>query len=187
MLLDTAVDIRGGMINDDVLLDGKSMQSSCPKFLQHQLELLPQKSISEKLLANGRLALFHAKISRSHTQISSFRPSRSDQLRTSTPQHRSLSTTRLSADQRTQSQPWRAQQIFPPSSILHLRTLRCCLRLNVTWDPRTCRFTWSHTCGRLVPTVLMSSTSQRPGNKPPPSYTSPEMQSQRCCTGMNFN
>jgi hypothetical protein len=43
MLLDTAVDIRGGMINDDVLLDGKSTQSSCPKFLQRHLNFCRRK------------------------------------------------------------------------------------------------------------------------------------------------
>lgn len=61
---------------------------------------------------------------------------------------------------------WRLR-ISPRCSTRRPRTLRCCSRRNVTWARRTCRCTWSRTCGRLVLTASTCSTSARPGECTP--------------------
>jgi len=52
---------------------------------------------------------------------------------------------------------------FPPFSMLHLKISRCSCPRALTSGPRTCKFTWNPTSGRLALTESMSSTLARPG------------------------
>ncbi|KLJ06996.1 hypothetical protein EMPG_17511 [Blastomyces silverae] len=47
----------------------------------------------------------------------------------------------------------------------HLKILRCCWPLNVISAPRTCKSTWTPTCGRLALMESMLSTLARLGRK----------------------
>ena len=75
-------------------------------------------------------------------------------------------TTRFLTESHPQSKSWRAQQTSPRSSTLPPRTLSSCSPHNATWDPRTCKFTWNPTSGRLVLMESTSLTSPRLGTVP---------------------